>query len=85
MNDATRFDRTTALKVVFACTIGNMVCLTAAVSAPFGVFLVPIATELNVPRAQISGVLGVIALVHTLPGLSSRAKASYAVSYGHAL
>lgn len=66
MHGASGSNAQTAIKVVIACTVGNMVCLTAAVSSVFGVFLVPIATEFGLPRADISGVLGVIALVNTL-------------------
>lgn len=54
----------TALGVVIACTIGNMLSMTATVTAVFGVFLVPIAEDFGWPRAQVSGVLGVIALVN---------------------
>jgi MFS family permease len=53
----------TAGQVAFAATIGNMVCITAAVSSTFGIFLVPISTEFGWPRATVTGVLGLIAIV----------------------
>jgi MFS family permease len=56
----------TALGVVIACTIGNMLCMTTTVSVVFGVFLVPIATDFGWPRAQVSGVLGLIAIVNAI-------------------
>ncbi len=52
-----------ATKVAIAATVGNTVCLTAAISATFGTFLVPIAQDFGWPRAQVSGTLGLIALV----------------------
>lgn len=52
--------------VAVAATIGNMVGSTAAILATFGVFLVPIATEFGWPRASVSGVLGLVALVNAL-------------------
>lgn len=53
----------TAGQVAFAATIGNLVCITAAISATFGTFLVPISEEFGWPRAAVSGVLGLIAIV----------------------
>ncbi len=50
--------------VAVAATIGNMVGMTAAILATFGVFLVPIATEFGWPRASVSGVLGLVAIVN---------------------
>ncbi|MBB3349899.1 MFS transporter [Sphingomonas sp. BK069] len=54
----------TALGVVVACTIGNMLCMTTTVSAVFGVFLVPIAEDFGWPRAQVTSVLGLIAIIN---------------------
>lgn len=53
----------TAIGVVAACTVGNMVCMTACVSSAFGVFLVPISEDFGWPRSQVTTVLGIIALV----------------------
>lgn len=50
-------------KVLFACTLGNSVSVTPAVHAVFGLFLVPLSEQFGWPRAAISGVLGVLALV----------------------
>ncbi|MFT4089962.1 MAG: MFS transporter [Asticcacaulis sp.] len=52
--------------VVIAATVGNMVSMTTAVSSVFGVFLVPIADGYGWPRAQVTGVLGLIALVSVI-------------------
>lgn len=56
----------TAIGVVIACTIGNMVCMTACVSSAFGVFLVPISEDFHWPRSQVTTVLGIIALVSVI-------------------
>lgn len=48
--------------VLFACTLGNSVSVTPAVHATFGLFLVPLATTFDWQRAQVSGVLGVLAV-----------------------
>lgn len=55
-----------ATGVGIAATVGNGLCITAAVSSTFGTFLVPISTEFGWTRAAVSGVLGVIALVSAL-------------------
>lgn len=55
--------RPAATRLAIAATTGNLVCLTAAISAPFGTFLVPISEELGWSRAAVSGVLGLIAIV----------------------
>jgi len=52
--------------VAVAATIGNMIGVTAAILATFGVFLVPISTEFGWPRASVSGVLGLVAVVSAL-------------------
>jgi MFS family permease len=52
-----------ATGVAIACTIGNMLCLTATVSSVFGVFLVPIARDFGWPRAHVTAVLAIISLV----------------------
>jgi len=55
-----------APRVAIAATVGNLVCLTAAISATFGTFLVPIATDFHWPRAEVSGVLGLISVLSAL-------------------
>ncbi|MDC7675064.1 MFS transporter [Asticcacaulis machinosus] len=63
MTIETKANAKTALGVVIACTIGNVVCLTATVSAVFGVFLVPISEDFGWQRSQVTAVLGIISLV----------------------
>lgn len=53
-------------KVLLAATAGNVVCVTAAVSATFGTFLVPISEDFGWPRAAVSGVLGLMAVISAL-------------------
>lgn len=55
-----------AAHLAIAATAGNMVCVTAAISAPFGTFLVPISQELGWSRAAVSGVLGLIAVISAI-------------------
>jgi MFS family permease len=50
-------------RLAIAATTGNLVCITAAISATFGTFLVPISQELGWQRASVSGVLGLIAVL----------------------
>jgi MFS family permease len=50
--------------VAIAATTGNMVGITASIHATIGIFLVPIATDFDWPRASVSGVLGLVALVN---------------------
>ncbi|WP_156841695.1 MFS transporter [Novosphingobium aquimarinum] len=50
-------------KVLAAATTGNVVCVTAAVSATFGTFLVPVSEDFGWPRAAVSGVLGLMAVI----------------------
>ncbi|MET0269949.1 MAG: MFS transporter [Sphingomonas sp.] len=52
----------TRLGIVTACTVGNIVSMTPAVHAVFGLFLIPLSETFGWPRAAISGVLGVIAV-----------------------
>lgn len=52
--------------VAVAATVGNLIGITAAILATFGVFLVPIATDFGWPRASVSGVLGLVALVNAV-------------------
>jgi MFS family permease len=59
-------DQAAATRLAIAATTGNMVCVTAAISAPFGTFLVPITQELGWTRAAVSGVLGLIAILAAL-------------------
>ncbi|MFC0204623.1 MFS transporter [Novosphingobium soli] len=53
-------------RLALAAITGNLVCLTAAVSATFGTFLVPLSQELGWSRAAVSGVLGLVAIVAAL-------------------
>jgi MFS family permease len=55
-----------AIHVAIAATIANTLCMTAAISATIGVFLVPIATEFGWPRAAVSGVLGLISVISAI-------------------
>jgi MFS family permease len=59
-------NETRASAVGFAATVGNTVGITPAVSATFGVFLIPIATDFQWSRAGVSGVLGLISLVSAI-------------------
>lgn len=52
--------------VALAATVGNTVGITPAVSATFGVFLIPIASDFGWSRAAVSGVLGLISVVSAL-------------------
>jgi MFS family permease len=58
--------RVAAIHVAIAATIANTLCMTAAISATIGVFLVPIATEFGWPRAAVSGVLGLISVISAI-------------------
>jgi MFS family permease len=63
---AVQNERRAARGVAVAATVGNMVGITPAISATFGVFLVPIATDFDWSRARVSGVLGLISVVSAL-------------------
>ncbi|MEE4450659.1 MFS transporter [Novosphingobium resinovorum] len=54
---------TASTRLAIAATTGNLVCVTAAISATFGTLLVPISQDLGWSRAAVSGVLGLIAVV----------------------
>lgn len=56
----------TATRLAIAATTGNLVCITTAISATFGTFLVPISQEFGWPRAAVSGVLGLTAILSAL-------------------
>lgn len=56
----------TRFGIVAAATVGNMVGMTAAVHAPFGIFLIPLSESFGWPRASISVVLGIISLFGAL-------------------
>jgi len=56
----------TAAGLIVACTIGNFVCATPMVNSVFGVFLLPLAKAFRWPRAEVSGVLVVVAVVGVL-------------------
>ncbi len=49
--------------VLVACTVGNMFSLTTAVTTVFSLFLAPIAHEFRWPRATVSGVLAMLAVI----------------------
>lgn len=49
-------------QVLAGATLGNMVGLTPAVAAAFGLFLIPLADTFGWSRAAISGVLGLISI-----------------------
>ncbi|HEV2363114.1 MAG TPA: MFS transporter [Caulobacteraceae bacterium] len=49
--------------VLVACTVGNMVGLTVSVTTVFSLFLVPISQEFRWPRATVSGVLALLAVI----------------------
>jgi MFS family permease len=53
----------TRYTVLAACTTGVAVSMTPAVHAVFGLFLIPLSDTFHWPRAQISAVLGMMALV----------------------
>jgi MFS family permease len=55
-----------AVQVALAATIANALCMTAAISATIGVFLVPIAQDFGWPRAGVSGVLGLISVISAI-------------------
>ena len=57
---------TRRLGVVVAATVGNIVSTTPAVSAVFSLFLVPISTEFGWPRATVSGVLLLTAVMSAI-------------------
>lgn len=58
--------RKDANRVAMAATVGNMVSITPAISATFGIFLVPITEEFGWLRSTASGVLTVIAVISFL-------------------
>jgi MFS family permease len=49
--------------VVLACTVGNAVSITPMVYTVFGLFLIPISAEFGWPRAAVSFVLLIVAVV----------------------
>ena len=51
------------MQIVLACTIGNILGYTPTVSAVFSLFLVPISEEFGWPRATVSGVLALVAVL----------------------
>ena len=53
----------TRIGVVLACTVGTIVSMTPAVHSVFGLFLIPLSDSFGWPRAAISGVLGLVAVV----------------------
>jgi len=52
--------------VVAACTVGNLVSATPMVNSVFGVFLLPLSKAFGWPRAEVSGVLALIAVIGAL-------------------
>ncbi|MGA0600047.1 MFS transporter [Caulobacter sp. KR2-114] len=65
MADETNYARAQA-GVLVAATAGNFVCATPAVQTVFGIFIVPISREFHWPRAEVSGVLTLMAVVTAL-------------------
>ena len=59
-------DSRTPYTVLAACTTGVAVSMTPAVHAVFGLFLLPLSETFHWPRAQISVVLGMMAVVGAL-------------------
>jgi MFS family permease len=53
-------------RLVFACTLGNFLCISPTVTAVFGLVLVPIATEFHWSRARVSGGLAVLTLTNAV-------------------
>jgi MFS family permease len=51
---------------VVACTVGNFVSATPMVNSVFGVFLLPLSKAFGWPRAEVSGVLALIAVIGAL-------------------
>jgi len=58
--------RRNQVSVVLACMTGNMVSATPIIHGPFGNFLKPIAHEFGWPRAEVSGVLSLLAVITAL-------------------
>ena len=58
--------RRAQIAVVLACLIGNIISPVLVVRGSFGLFLIPISQEFHWPRAQVSGVLGVLAIISAL-------------------
>ncbi len=54
------------VSVVIACTVGNMLSSTPVVQSAFGLFLIPISQEFGWPRARVSGVLSLLAVITAL-------------------
>ncbi|HCE23571.1 MAG TPA: MFS transporter, partial [Hyphomonas sp.] len=76
--------------VVVAATVGNIVSTTPAISAVFSLFLIPISTEFGWPRAVVSGVLLLTAvmsaIIYPLAGrLSDRWGSRRVILVGNAL
>lgn len=55
-----------ATAAVVASTVGNFVSATPMVNSVFGLFLIPLASEFNWPRADVSAVLGIVAVCGAL-------------------
>lgn len=58
--------RTLRRQALLVGTLGNMVSLTPAVAAVFGLFLIPLSETFGWPRAAISGVLMLISILPAL-------------------
>ncbi|MDB5582373.1 MAG: major facilitator superfamily 1 [Bradyrhizobium sp.] len=52
--------------ILLACTTGNFVGMTPAVTVPLSLFLVPIAEEFAWPRARVTGVITLLALIASI-------------------
>jgi MFS family permease len=51
------------LTILLACTTGNFVGMTPAVTVPLSLFLAPIAEEFAWPRARVTGVITLLAFI----------------------
>ena len=63
LNGASAKDGAGAGHTVLGCTLANLVSSTPVVNATFGLFLVPISRDFHWPRAQVSAVLMVFAVM----------------------
>ncbi|HJQ16605.1 MAG TPA: MFS transporter [Allosphingosinicella sp.] len=53
----------TRIGVLIACTMGNFVSITPAVTVVLSLFLIPISREFDWPRARVTGVIALLAII----------------------
>lgn len=75
--------------ILLACTVGNFVSITPAVTVVLSLFLIPIAEEFDWPRARVSGVIAVLSLIGAIVvpiagRLADRYGARRVILIGHA-